>query len=67
MIRLSFNSAATFAEFLDEVKQQLGRVPGEPDHTTLSLRMSPQDYAQDAPDLVEMVRDYGGRISHVSV
>ena len=67
MVRISFFSPVTFSGFLDEVCTQFGKVPGEVDHNTFSLRLTPQEYADDAVDLVELVRDYGGRISHSSV
>jgi hypothetical protein len=64
MIRLRFYTDVTFENFLSDVEQQLGTVPGTVHEATLSILLTQSEYENDAVDLVEMVRDYGGTISH---
>jgi hypothetical protein len=64
MIELQFFADINFQNFLDEVEQSTGEVPGEVDNSRRVLRLESEDYLRHEGALTELVNDYGGRVQH---
>jgi hypothetical protein len=64
VVRLQFYADTNFNHFIGEVAAQLGAVPGVVREHERCLMLTPAEYEHDAIDLIEMVKDYGGRVIH---
>lgn len=67
MIEVRFFSDINFSGFLEDAEHSFGKVPGAAEHSRRALVMTPSEFSACEGELRDLVRDYGGQITHRKV